>query len=431
MRTFSKLALAMAIVALSTLQLYGDDWPQWRGPERTGISREKGLLKTWPKGGPKLLWTFDKAGNGYATFAVVGGMVYTMGARGDDEYVFALDAQGKEKWATKIGPVFDFKSNSWSRGPNSCSSVDGDLVFALGSQGHFVCVKKGTGELVWKKDLPKDMAAEVNPVGGGPAKMGWGYSWSPLVDGDKLILTPGGPKGLFAALDKKTGAEIWRSKDVPDPATYASPIKATLGGVDQYVTIVQNGSVGVSAANGELLWRYKTAQDYPDVVCPTPIWKGDIIYTPVGYGGGCDALKVTSPDKKKFTVKPAWSEQQIGSRNGGVVLLDGYTYGFNENVLWMCQDFATGTEKWIAPRRMALKLGGAIAADGLLYTVDETGIVAAIEANPTAYKEAGRFTVPQASKIRKPNGKAWTHPVVSDGKLYVRDQEYIFCYQVK
>jgi outer membrane protein assembly factor BamB len=433
MRTFSTLALATAIVALSALHLHGADWPQWRGPDRTGISRETGLLKTWPKGGPKLLWTFEKAGNGYATFAVVDGVLYTMGARGDDEFVFALDAKGNEKWATKIGPVYDYKANAWSRGPNSCPSVDGDLVFALGSQGHLVCVKKGSGELVWKKDLPKEMAAEVNPVGGGPDKMGWGYCWSPLVDGDKLIITPGGPKGLFAALDKKTGSELWRSKGVPDQATYSSPIKATLGGVDQYVTLVQNGSVGVSAANGELLWRFKRDDDYPDVVCPTPIWKGDIIYTPVGNGGGCDALQVTSADKKKFTVKPAWTEQQIGSRNGGVVLLDGYTYGFHENVTWMCQDFKTGAinEKWKAPRKAALKPGGAIAAAGLLFTVDETGIVAALEANPAAYKEVGRFKLPQESKIRKPSGKVWTHPVVADGKLYVRDQEYIFCYQVK
>jgi outer membrane protein assembly factor BamB len=430
MRIPSKLAAA---AALATLVLSGADWPQWRGPDRTAVSKETGLLRTWPKGGPKLLWKFENAGNGYACEAVVGGVLYTMGGRGATEYLFALDNDGKELWATKIGPVFDFMGNQWSRGPNSTPTVDGDLVFALGSQGMLVCVEKAGGKLVWSKDLPKELAAEVNPVGGGPKKFGWGYSWSPLVDGGKLIIVPGGPKGLFAALDKKKGDLLWRSKDVTDQATYSSPIAATIGGVKQYIHLTQIGPVAVSADRGELLWRYNRDMEYADVLCPTPIVSGDEVYVSVGYGGGADLFKINGG--KKFDVKVVYSktEDSIGTKQGGVVKVGDFVYGYDEDSAWVCQEFATGEQKWRsgggAPG--ALKAGGVIAADGLLLLCDEKGEVAALEASPRAYKEVGRFTLPQKSKIRKIHGGIWTHPVLSDGRLYLRDQELIFCYEVK
>ena len=185
------------------------DWPQWRGPDRGGVSAETGLLKQWPKGGPELAWSFENAGTGYGSFAVVGGRAYVLGARPVDapgakrtEELIALDENGHEHWKADIGPMYDFEGNQWSGGPNSTPTVDGDLIFALGSQGILVCVKAADGTEVWRKDLPKDMCGEISSGGFGPEKMGWGFSWSPLVDGDKLICTPGGPKGLFAAVEK-------------------------------------------------------------------------------------------------------------------------------------------------------------------------------------------------------------------------------------
>src|SRR5579883_2238457 len=227
MRLSSRLVLAASVLAAPAL-VRADDWPQWRGPNRDAVSKEKGLLKTWPAAGPKLAWTFDKAGMGFSAPAVVGGVVYTMGARGDDEFILALDSKGKELWATKIGPVYDFKSNTWSRGPDATPTVDGGLVFGLGSQGILVCADAKTGKVVWSKNLATALNGEVNNIFGSSdtAKMGWGYTWSPFVDGDKLVCIPGGPNGLFAALDKKTGNVLWRSKDVKDEATYASPIPA-------------------------------------------------------------------------------------------------------------------------------------------------------------------------------------------------------------
>jgi outer membrane protein assembly factor BamB len=429
MRRFYRFVPGLILLAVPVCAS-AEDWPQWRGLRRDDVSKETGLLKTWPAAGPKLAWMFDKAGMGFTAPAVVGGVVYTMGARGDDEFVFAIDAKAKELWATKIGPVFDFPSNNWSRGPCATPTVDGSLLYGLGSQGELVCVETQTGKEVWRTNLPKALAGAVNEVGGGPPKMGWGYTWSPLVDGDKLICTPGGKEGLFAALDKKTGKVLWRSKNVTDSATYASPIVADCCGVRQYLALVQNGIVSVSAADGSLLWQNRRATDYADVVCPTPIVQGDFVYTSVGYGGGSLLLKISKAGAA-LAATPVYEMKEIGSKQGGVVLVDGNVYGAHETRGWMCQELATGKKKWESTRR-AIGIGPLAYADGRLYAVSEAkGEVAMFEASPAAFKQIAKFQLPKESALRKPSGKVWTHPVISDGKLYLRDQELIFCYEIK
>jgi outer membrane protein assembly factor BamB len=424
MRTLTRLLLASGVLAVAAA-----DWPQWRGPDRDGISKETGLLKTWPKTGPDLAWTYQGGGTGYSAPAVVGGKIYLPGARDGTEYLLALDDQGKELWAAKIGPMYDFKGNAWSGGPNSTPSVDGDLIIVAGSQGIVLCVDK-TGKEVWRKDLVKDVGAAVNPVGGDPAGNGWGFSWSPLVDGKNLIVTPGGPKGLFAALNKTDGTVVWQSKDVTDKCTYGSPVAAEIGGVRQYITLVQNGVVAVSAKTGALLWQHRHEDPYPDVVCGTPLVQGNLVYLSVGYGAGAELLKVTG-DGQKFKVEVVYANKEIGNKQGGVVLVDGFVYGNHEARFWVCQDFMTGAVKWQSPRR-GLPAGAVLYADGNLYCVcqdrDEIGLIAA---SSTAYKENGRFPLPQKSALRKPSGRLWTLPALSDGKLYVRDQELLFCYKVK
>jgi outer membrane protein assembly factor BamB len=427
MRIRSTILLA-ALVAALPLAARGADWPQFRGPDRSGVSKETGLLQSWPKEGPTLLWTYENAGQGFAGPAVVGGRLYTMGCRKDTEHVIALDERGQERWSAKIGPVYDFNSNSWSRGPNGTPTVDGELVFALGSQGTLVCVGANDGREVWRKDLPKELGAEVNGISG-PEKIGWGFTWSPLVDGDKLICTPGGPQGLFAALDKKSGRVLWRSKDVKDQCTYSSPLVAEIGGVRQYVYLVQGGLVGVSAADGALLWSYQRDEAYPDVVIPTPIVQGDKVYA-TAWGGGAMLVKLTR-DGAKFKPELVYSERAISNSVGGVILVGKYVYGFHEKRAWECQELDTGKIAWEA-RRRALGAGSAVYADGNFYALGEdTGVVALIAADPKAYKEKARFPLPKKSALRKSNGKVWTYPVLSDGKLYLRDQELIFCYQVK
>jgi outer membrane protein assembly factor BamB len=432
MRMASRILLAVFLAGLP-LVIKAADWPQWRGPNRDGISKETGLLKKWPKGGPELVWSFDKAGSGYSSPAVVGGKLYTMGARDKTEYVLALDSKGQELWSAKIAPLFDFKGNSWSGGPNATPTVDGEMLYALGSQGELVCVDT-SGKERWRKNLPKELGAEVNDIGGGPKGYGWGFSWSPLVDGEQLVCVPGGAQGLFAALNKKTGAVLWRSKEVTDPVTYSSPIQATIGGVKQYIQVTQEGIVGVAAKNGDLLWYFKRDNPWGDVLCPTPICQGNLIYATAGKGGS--TLIKVEPDGKKFKTTEVYAEKLIANWHGGLVLVDKYLYGYHADREWACQSFAEGGDnKWDDQPRNALGAGSLIYADGRLYCLsqnkDGTGVAAMLAANPEKYSEINRFTLPRASAIRKDRGGVWTHPVISDGYLYLRDQELIFCHKVK
>jgi outer membrane protein assembly factor BamB len=426
----------LCVFVLGLSFLTAADWPQWRGPNRDSHSKETGLLKKWPKEGPELVWTFDKAGAGYAGPAVVGGKLYSMGAREDAEYVFALDGKGQEMWSVKIGPVFDFDGNNWSRGPNATPTVDGNLIFALGSQGELVCVDT-SGKEQWRKNMPKDLGGRVSNVGGGPENMAWGFDWSPLVDGDQLICVPGGPQGLLAALNKKTGEVIWRSKDVKDPCTYSSPILATIGGVKQIIQQTTAGLVGVSAKSGEMLWYYKRRRPWSDVVCPTPVYRDNLIYATATTNGGCSLIRVQSKDGR-FGAEEVYSERLISNFHGGVVLVGKYIYGYHGNREWACQDFAEGGDNKWEPVGNSLGAGGSggslIYADGRLYVLaakEGVGVAGMLEPNPEKYAEISRFTLPRKSAIRKASGGVWTHPVISNGHLYLRDQELIFCYKVK
>jgi len=421
---------------LSPFSIEAGDWPGWRGPNRDGLANEAGLLKTWPKPGPPLRWTYTNAGVGYSGPAVVGDRLFLMGARDGAEYVFALDlesAQGStvgELWSTKIGPVFTWKGNDWNAGPSATPTVDGELLYALGGQGELICVETATGKERWRKNLPVDMAAEVNPIGGGAPKVGWGFTWSPLVDGERLICAPGGPQGTLAALDKKTGQVLWRSKELTDQASYASPIVIEVGGVRQYVQLTNEGVSGVAAKDGTLLWRYLKKPAYNDVVIPTPIFHDGQVYVAAGYGAGCDLIKLT-PAGQKFKADKVYSNKTMVNQQGGVVLVGGHLYGYSEGKGWVCQEWASGNMIWSEKR--ALGRGSLTYADGRLYCVceDEGGGVALVDATPSGWKQLGRFEIPQVSKLRKTSGKIWTHPVVSGARLYLRDQDFLFCYDLR
>jgi outer membrane protein assembly factor BamB len=271
------------------------------------------------------------------------------------------------------------------------------------------------------------MAAEVSPGPGGPEKIGWGYCWSPLVDGDRLVCTPGGPDGLFAALDKADGAVLWRSKGLADGCTYSSPVVAEVHGVRQYVALTQDGAAGVAAKDGAVLWEYRRDQPFPDVVCPTPLVQDDRVYL-TAWGGGGTLLKLT-PDKNKFRAEAVYSSKEIATPHGGVVFVNGAVYGCHDLRAWECQDFATGEVKWRS-KPGALGAGSLIAADGRLCCLTADGEAALVEASPDGFRVVSRFPLPKMSAMRKPSGKVWTHPVISDGRLYLRDQEYVFCYRI-
>lgn len=427
--------LGVLALLLASPALPAADWPQFRGPQRDGVSRETGLMPEWPKGGPKLLWTHDGAGLGYSGPAVVGDRLYVAAGRKDQEYLVALDIKGetpKEVWAAKIGPLFTWKGNSWNIGPNATPTVDGDAVYALGGFGDLVCVEAATGKERWRINLPRDLGGEVNPIGGGaeePTPLGWGYAHAPLVDGDVVVCVPGGKKGLLAALDKSAGKVRWQSKEVTDQTSYSSPMAVEVGGVRQYVQAVNRGTLGVAAKDGKLLWRYLRDPAYDDIVSAAPLVKDDCVFSTVGFQQGCDLVKLSAKDGGVKAEK-VYSNREMQSRDGGVVLVGDHVYGYSEKGGWCCLEFKTGKVRWT--EREALGRGSVVCADGRLYCCAEKGgTVVLAEASPEGWREKGRLKLPRESKQRPPSGGMWTHPVVANGRLYVRDQELLFCYDVK
>jgi len=425
--------VSVALLAWAGGSARADDWPQYRGPNRDDVSAEKGLLPQWPEKGPPLLWTYADAGIGYSGPAVVGDRYYTIGGRGDTEFLIALDLDKvkdgapAQAWAAKVGPLFDWQGNQWSAGPSATPTVDGDLVFALGGNGDLVCVAAPTGKERWRLNLPSQLAAEVNPIGGGPKKLGWGFTASPLVDGDRLICLPGGPKGTVAALDKRTGRVLWRSAGLAEQASYASPIPAEIEGVRQYLVLTNEGLRGVSAADGRVLWKHD--RRFNTEVVNSPILRGPLVFITVGAGRGCDLVRVKRSGNA-FAAEEVYTNRNMANHHGNVVLLDGHVYGASEGKGWVCQNLETGELAWA--ERSKVPGGSTTYADGRFYCFGERdGAVALLEASSRACTVLGRFALPKSSALRKPKGLIWTPPVVAGGRLFLRDQELVFCYDVR
>lgn len=412
-RLFSKVVVAaVAVVSLGNVSAANFDWPQWRGPDRTDVSKETGLLKKWPAEGPKRVWLYENAGNGYSGPAIANGKYFTMGTRDNNECVLALDANaGKELWVAKIGGVLE---NGWGGGPRSTPTVDGDRVYALSGKGDLACINIADGKVIW--------TASMNALGGKTPD--WGYTESVLVDGDKVVCTPGGSKGALAAFNKADGKEIWRSTDFTDGAQYASIIPADINGQRQYIQLTMKHLVGISAKDGKQLW----SSDWPGrvAVIPTPIYRDSHVYISSGYGVGCKLVKIEAGNK----ATTVYENKVMKNHHGGVILVGDHLYGYSDGPGWVCQDFKSGDEVWA--ERNKLGKGAIACADGMLYCLDEgSGTVVLIEASPKGWNEHGRFKLDPQTKIRSPKGHIWTHPVISNGKLYLRDQDLIYCYDVK
>ena len=387
-------------------------WPQWRGPNRDGKSPETGLLKQWPEAGPALAWKATGIGTGYSSVAVVGGRVFTMGDLADGEHVIALNvADGKPAWSVKVAP----KGSVDYPGPRATPTVDGQHLYVVAPLGDVVCLEAASGKEVWRKHLENDF-------GGKHAH--WGYAESPLVDGDRLVVTPGGRQGTLVALDKRTGQKLWQSKEWTDEAQYSSVIVAEHGGVRQYIQLTMKTVAGVAADSGKLLW--KGAFPGRTAVIPTPIFHDGHVYVAAGYGVGCALFKINAQGGK-FTAQQVYQNKVMKNHHGGVILHEGKVYGHSDSSGWTCQDLLSGKEAWQDKEKLGK---GAIAyADGMFYLREEDagkGTIALIEASPEGYKEHGRFDQPDRS------GKnTWPHPVVAGGKLYIRDQDTLLCYDVK
>jgi outer membrane protein assembly factor BamB len=414
-----KARLLWIVVGLATIThspwAVADDWPGWRGPHRNGVSAETGLLSQWPKDGPSLVWHAKEIGDGYSTPSVVGDRLYLISNEGmDAEYVQALSTKdARQIWRMRIGKVGPNRGPQYP-GSRSTPTVDGSLLYALGSDGDLACLETETGKIRWTKNVRDDF-------GGKPGA--WAYSESPLVDGDVVVCTPGGSEATLLALDKKTGDMVWKAV-VPDgdAAAYASIIVVNAGGVKQYVQFLAKGLVGVDAETGSFLWRYdRTATGSPANI-PTPVAGGQLVYSAAGRSGG--GLVKLSVDGDKVDAEEVYFEPKAPKSIGGAVRVDDFLYGTNSGGL-MCVEFATGEIKW---QDRSVGAGSVCVADGRLYVHGEVGGVALVEVTPDAYREKGQFTLPDQPD--RGRAKAWAYPIVAAGKLYIRDKTSLWCYDV-
>jgi outer membrane protein assembly factor BamB len=408
-----KLITPALILVLSGLPLLASDWPHWRGPDYDDISKETGLLKQWPAGGPPLAWKVNGLGGGFSGISIVGHRLFTMGDREGQEFVIALNLTTRqEDWSKEVGPEFH---NANGPGPRCTPTVDGDLVFALSPQGELVCLQTADGKMVWHKNLKSDF--------GGKMMSGWGYSESPLVDGPRVVCTPGGQEGSVVALNKKTGELLWRSQGINDNAAYSSLVPVVIAGVRQYIQLSDQSVYAVAADSGKLLWKASRAGKV--AVIPTPIFKDGIVFVTSGYGIGCNAFKITA-EGGSFQAAQIYANKDMSDHHGGVILVGDYLYGHSDSGNQLkCLELATGKVVW---ENKCVGKGSVACADGMLYVRSESGAgaVALVEATPQGYKEAGRFDQPDRSK-----SNSWMHPVISGGKLYLRDQDLLLCYDVK
>lgn len=383
-------------------------WPQHRGPNRDNISTEKGLLDTWPANGPKIAWQQKGLGEGYSSVSIDRGVLYTMGNQGNDEMVLAMNVQdGSPLWAAKTGGRA-YKEGQ-GNGPRGTPTVDGDRVYALGASGDLVCLGVAKGDVVWQKNILREY--EGNNIV-------WGISESVLIDGDHLICTPGGQKATMVAIDKTSGRNVWRSVVEGSPsAAYSSPILVDYHGDRMYVNYVHTAVVAVRARDGTVLWGNSQSAN-GTANCSTPLYDDGLVFTASGYGTGCALFKLLDGGKAKL----GYASKEMVNHHGGMVVLDGHVYGFDEQIL-KCIELKTGKTVW---KDRSVGKGSLTYADGQLYLRSENGPVALCAATTEKYQEHGRFEPPNRS-----NRPAWSHPVVCGGRLFLRDMDTIIAYDIK
>jgi outer membrane protein assembly factor BamB len=411
------MALKRILLAVTAIAVAGSaagsapseqDWFQWRGPDRTGISRETGLSKEWPQGGPKLLWSIKALGEGYGSVALKGDRIYTQGAQDGKSFVFCLNRpDGKTVWITPLGRSL---GHNRGNGPRATPTVDNDRVYALSENGDLACLKAANGSVLWSRNILADFGGS-NPE--------WLISESPLLDGNNLIVTPGGSEACIVALNKLTGQTVWKSKELSDPAGYSSCLAVDVQGVRTIIGFTAKAGVGVRASDGKLLWRYEPPANQT-ANCATPVFSDNKVFYTSSYGTGCGLLGLTAKGSE-IKADEIYFSKAMQNHHGGVVLVNGYLYGFSGSIL-TCLEFTTGKVMW---SNRSVGKGSLTYADGRLYLQSENNVVGLADATPTAYTERGRFD------IADQGWPSWAHPVVCAGKLYIRNQAVLACYDVQ
>jgi outer membrane protein assembly factor BamB len=410
------------IFCICVINVSAADWPQWRGPDRSGVSKESGLLKQWPSGGPKLVWQVDDLGDGYSTPVVVGTRIYFLSNTGmDNEFVQARSTvDGKVIWTTRIGNVGNPNQNPPYPKARSTPTIDGNNLYAFGSDGDIACLETKTGKIRWTKNVRKEFAGQPGE---------WAYAESPLVDGDLVVVTPGGAEATMIALNKKTGAVVWKSA-IPngEPAGYASAIVVQAAGRKQYVQLLSKGMVGVDAKTGQFLWRYADVAKGPAQYF-TPVARGEQVYGgALGVGGGMVQLTAT---QNGVSAEQVYFKRGLPNGIGGALVIGDYLYGTDVTQKLLAVEFTTGKVLW---EKENFGWGSVAAADGLLFVHLISGEIALVEATPAGFRDKGRFAPPNQPKKKQvgqyPEG-AFAYPVIANGRLYIRDLGTLWAYDVK
>ena len=407
------LVAGLALVAASTVGLRGQavagaDWPQWRGPDRSGISTETGLLDRWPDEGPARVWSTSNLGGGFGSVAVRGDRIFVQGMEDGRSVVSALNrADGTPVWVRNLGAA---GTNYQGSGPRGTPTVDGDRLYALTENGDLACLRVGDGSVVWQRNILRDFSGR-NPA--------WLISESPLVDGNQLIVSPGGRGAGMVALDKMTGRTIWVAKELSDQAGYASSIVAEVGGVRTVMTLTAAAGVGVRASDGKLMWRNRAPANSTANIA-TPVFYDDKVFYSSAYGAG-GALLGLRADGGEVRAQEIYRTRNMQNHHGGVVLVEGYLYGFSNSIL-TCLEFGTGKIMW---RHRSVGKGSLSYADGHLYILSEHNVVGLVEATPDGYREKGRFTIADRG------WPSWAHPAISGGRLYLRNQSILTAYNIQ
>lgn len=421
-RAFSS-TISRTMVVLTVFSVCGsasaDDWPAWRGANRNAVSKETGLIDEWPADGPPLDWRASEIGKGYSSVVVSEGLVFTTGRIDGDVYCFAIELKtGKQKWASNIGTT--------ARNVMATPTVHNEFVYAVDPDGDLVCLRVSNGETVWQRSFVEDF--------GGRLMSGRGYGESPLVDGDRLICTPGGADAMIVALDRRTGDVIWKStmpdigKKGRDGAAFSSILVSHAAGVRQYVQLVGRGLVGVEADTGRFLWGYNDIANQTANI-PTPVGRGDFVFSANGYHAGGVLLKIERDDSETgVTAREVYrlKGNRFQNHHGGFVLIGDHIFGGHgsNNGLPTCFEFETGKIAW-KQRGAGTGSASVVAADGHLYFHYQDGVVALIEANSDDYLLKGTLELPNAG------GDSWSHPVIADGKLFLREQGDLFAYNLR
>ena len=383
-------------------------WPRFHGPKGDNLSTETGLLRQWPKDGPRLLWTAKGLGPGYASVAIAGGTIYTTGNHKDQSTVFALDMAGKILWQSPCGAGW---TGSYP-GMKATPTVEDDRLYIETPHGIVSCLNAKTGRPIWSVDILKEFEGK---------NLQWALAESILLDGPRAICCPGGNKGSVVALDKMTGKTVWAAKSTGDNAGYATPTLVEYQGLRIILNMTAKALIGVNADDGDLLFRHPHETSY-DVNATTPLFYDGQVFITSGYGSGGEMLRI-KVDGKKASLEKLWDAKQLDNHHGGVILLDGCIYGCSYGPKWICLDWQTG--KVLYAERGVGK-GSLTYADGMLYTLSEKRAMGLVEANPKAHKVVSQFKLPPGGE-----GESWAHPVVCGARLYLRHGDALFCYQVK